>query len=141
MLYDELEDATAEPTALRTRYERALAAVVESVGVGTAARETAVGEDRLRALVAGESPDLTVDEAASILACSGDEPDAETVRAEIEDRLLLSMTTAVLDADAVSAGIEGDLTGAELRRRVEGRTAMALDEYARVRRFIASRRR
>lgn len=142
MLYRDLDGSEAEsPEDLREQYEAELAEVVESVGVETAAEETGIETDRLEALVAGESPELTVEEACDILALSEDEPDAEIVRAEVEDRLLLGMTTAVLDVDTIAANLDSDLSGKEVHQRVEGRAPMTLAEYAEIHQFIGERKR
>ncbi len=142
MLYRDLDGSEAEsPEDLRRQYEEQLAGVIESVGADSAAEETGIDPDRLEALSAGESPEISVEEAASILALSEDEPDAEIVRAEIEDRLLLGMTTAVLDVDTIAANVEGDLSGKEIHQRVEGRAPMSLEQYARIHYFIGERKR
>lgn len=142
MLYRDLDGSEAEsPEDLRRQYESELAGVVESVGVERAAEETGIGTDRLEALVADESPELTVGDAAKVLALSEEEPDAEIVRAEIEDRLLLGMTTAVLDVDTIAANIDAGLSGKEVHQRVEGRAPMTLAEYARIHYFIGERKR
>ena len=140
MLYRDLDGSEAEnPDDLREQYEAELAEVVDSVGV-EAAEETGVDPERLRALVEGDSPELTVEEASAILALDPEEPDAEIVRAEIEDRLLLGMTTAVLDVDTIAANLERDLSGKEVHQRVEGRAPMSLAEYAEIHYLIAERK-
>jgi hypothetical protein len=141
MLYRDLDGSEAEsPDDLREQYEAELTEVVDSVGVEAAAEETGVESDRLEALVEGGSPELTVEEASAILALDPDEPDAEIVRAEIEDRLLLGMTTAVLDVDTIAANLERDLSGKEVHQRVEGRASMSLAEYAEIHYLIAERK-
>lgn len=142
MLYRNLDGSEAEgPDDLRRQYENQLAGVIESVGVEPAAEETGIEPGRLEALAAGDSPSLTVEEASAILALDPEEPDAEIVRAEVEDRLLLGMTTAVLDVDTIAANVEGDLSGKEIHQRVEGRAPMTLAEYARIHYFIGERKR
>ena len=141
MLYRNLDGSEAEnPADLREQYEAELAGVVDAVGVETAAEETGVDPETLEALVTGDSPELTVDEASALLALDPEEPDAEIIRAEIEDRLLLGMTTAVLDVDTIAANVEGDLSGKEVHQRVEGRAPMSLEQYARIHYFIAERK-
>lgn len=142
MLYRDLDGSEAEsPEDLREQYEAELAAVLESVDIETAADETGIERERLDALAAGESPEITVEDACEILALSEDEPDAEIVRAEVEDRLLLGMTTAVLDVDTIAANLERDLSGKEVHQRVEGRAPMTLAEYAEIHYFIGERKR
>lgn len=141
MLYRDLDGSEAEsPDDLREQYEAELAEVVDSVGVEAATEETGVDPETLRALVEGDSPELTVEEASAILALDPEEPDVEIVRAEIEDRLLLGMTTAVLDVDTIAANLERDLSGKEVHQRVEGRAPMSLAEYAEIHYLIAERK-
>ena len=141
MLYRNLDGSEAEsPDDLREQYEAELAEVVEDAGIETATEETGVESERLYALVEGDSPELTVEEASAILALDPEEPDAEIVRAEIEDRLLLGMTTAVLDVDTIAANVERDLSGKEVHQRVEGRAPMSLAEYAEIHYLIAERK-
>lgn len=142
MLYRDLDGSEAEsPDDLRSQYEAELADVVDSVGVESAAEETGIEVDRLEALAAGDSPEITVEEACEILALDPEEPDAEIVRAEVEDRLLLGMTTAVLDVDTIAANLERGLSGKEVHQRVEGRAPMTLSEYAEIHYFIGERKR
>ncbi len=142
MLYRDLDGSEAESSEdLRRQYEAELAGVLDSVGVESTTEETGIEADRLEALVAGESPELTVEEACEILALDPEEPDAEIVRAEIEDRLLLGMTTAVLDVDTIAANLDSDFSGKEVHQRVEGRAPMTLAEYAEIHQFIGERKR
>lgn len=142
MLYRDLDGSEAEsPEDLRRQYEAELAGVLDSVGVESTTEETGIETDRLEALVAGDSPKITVEEACEILALDPEEPDAEIVRAEIEDRLLLGMTTAVLDVDTIAANLDSDLSGKEVHQRVEGRAPMTLAEYAEIHHFIGGRKR
>jgi hypothetical protein len=135
----ETDDIT--PETLRERYERELAGIVEEAGIEETAAETGIETDRLEALVAGESPDLTTDDAAAILALSEAEPTAEIAEAEMQDRLLMGMTTAVLDVDTLAANLDLDLDGKEVQQKVEGRAPMSLAEYAHLRYTIEGRKR
>lgn len=138
MLTDEIADPEAtSPGALRARYERELADVVERVGVEEAAAESGVDRETLDALAAGESPEVTVAEAASLYAL-GDERDADAILAEVRDHLMLQMSSAVVDVDALAAGIDADLDPKEVQQKIEGRQPMTLAEYARVHRFVAA---
>ncbi len=139
MLTDEIKDPeTTSPDALRERYEREVADAVETVGESEAADATDVDRSRLDALADGESPQFTLSEAASLLALADDAPDAEGILAEVRDHLMLQMSSAVVDVDALAAGLGGDLDPKELQQKIEGRQPMTLDEYARVHRFVAA---
>jgi hypothetical protein len=138
MLHDELADPEGTtPADLRARYERELADVIERVGVDEAVAESGVDRETVAALVAGESPEVTVSEAASLYALD-DERDADAILAAVRDHLMLGMSSAVVDVDALAAGIDGDLDPKEIQQKIEGRHPMTLDEYARVNRFVAA---
>lgn len=139
MLTDEIADPDAvTPEELRGEYLLTLAAVVESVGVETAAEQSGVGVERLEALLAGESLTFTLEEAAAILATSDDWPAAEDIVLEVRDHVMLQMSSAVMDVDALAAGLDADLDPKEIQQKIEGRQPMTLAEYARIYRHIAS---
>lgn len=142
MLHEEIPDPEgSSPQELRGRYEAELARIVESVGVEEAAAASGVDADRLAALAAGESPTITVEEAAAILGRSEEWPDADVILAESRDTLMLQMSSAVLDVEALEVGLETegtDLDARTLQQKIEGRREMTLDEYARVYRYVAA---
>ncbi|WP_224332503.1 DUF5791 family protein [Haloprofundus halobius] len=140
MLYDAAESpGSLTPNELRAAYDSQLAAVVDAEGVETVAAESGVDRDRVVALAEGESPDLTLEEAAGILAVGDGYPDREAIVLELRDHLLLGMTTGVLDVDTIASNIDADLTGQEVQQALEGRTAFPLDDLAAVHAFIAER--
>ncbi|WP_336034836.1 DUF5791 family protein [Halobacterium yunchengense] len=139
MLADELEDPEAvTPGEVRAEYEAALAAVVEAEGVDAVAEASGVEAERLEALLAGESPAFTVEEAARVLAASDDWPDAESLLLEVRDNLMLQMSSAVMDVEALASGLDGDLDPKEVQQKIEGRQPMTLAEYAAIYRHVAS---
>jgi hypothetical protein len=139
MLYDVVDDPASRTAAeLRAAYERALADVVDSHGVAAVAADADVDEDRLRALAAGDDLDLTVEEAMAVLAVDADR-DAETMALELRDRLLMGMTTGVLDVDTLAAETGLDISGQEVQQSLEGRRRTTLDELAAIHRVIATR--
>jgi hypothetical protein len=139
MLHDAVEDpASRTPAELRGAYEARLREAVESVGVEAAATSSGVDEATVAALAAGDSPELTVEDAAALLAAGGD-VDADVVLAELRDHLLLGMTTGVLDVDTVASNVDLDLSGQEVQQVLEGRVPMTLAELAAIQQFIAER--
>jgi len=133
--------AGSSPEQLRSAYEELLAETVRAVGVETAADGTALARDRLAAIADGDSPALTVAEAATILALAEDRPSADTIEAEARDLLLMGMSTAVLDVEAVAAGIDDAMDPKEIQQKVEGRHPMTVGEYALLRSYIESQKR
>jgi hypothetical protein len=141
MLHDAVEDpASRSPAELRAAYAARLRETVEAVGVEEAATASGVDETTVAALAAGESPELTVEEAAALLAAGGDGvDDADVILAELRDHLLLGMTTGVLDVDTVASNVDLDLSGQEIQQVLEGRVPMTLAELAAIQQFIAER--
>ena len=140
MLYDAAEEpATLTPEALREAYEAQLRAVVTDVGVETVAAESGVDAETVEALAAGPTPELSVADAAAILALDEGRPDAEAIVLELRDHLLMAMTTGVVDVDTIAANVDLGLTGQEIQQALEGRTTMTLEQLAAIQQFLAER--
>jgi hypothetical protein len=140
MLYDAADEPeTLSPEELRDAYERELRAVVDARGVETVAAEAGVEAETIAALLDGGSPTLTLSEAAAILAADEDAPDADAIVQEIRDRLLMGMTTGVVDVDTIASNVDLDLSGQEVQQAIEGRIPMTLAELAAIHGYIAGR--
>ncbi len=137
MFYEQRTTTPESPDELRAAYDRDLAAVVEAHGTEHVADETAVGRDRLERLAAGDAPDLSLEEAAQILSLGEGEPDAETIVEIACDHLLLGMSTAVLDVDAVETKLAIDLDAKEVQQKIERRAPMSFDEFVHIQYVIA----
>jgi hypothetical protein len=139
MFYDVVDDpASHEASELRAAYERALVDVIDDHGSETVADDSGVDAERLDALAAGETVDFTVEEAMAVLAVDAD-LDAETMTLELQDRLLMGMTTGVLDVDTLAAETGIDISGQEVQQSLEGRRQTTLAELAAIHRVIAVR--
>ena len=103
--------------------------------------EAGVSESTARAVVSGDISSVTVTDGAAVLAAADADRDADAVVAEVRDHLLMGMTTAVLDVDAIAARIDADLTGQEVQQALEGRTPMTLGQLAEVMSVIERRKR
>lgn len=136
MLRGTFEAAETTPSALRSAYDDRLRETVSRVGLDTVAVETDIDRETLEALADGNSPDLTLSEAAAILALDETLPDCDAIVAEARDILLIGMSTAVLDVEALASGIEDALDPKEIQQKVEGRYPMRLDEYALLHSYI-----
>lgn len=139
MLADEIQNP-GELTAreVRAEYEAALGRVVDAEGVDSVAAASGVDEAKLAALADGESVELTLEEAAEIFAVSDDWPDAEGLLLEVRDNLMLQMSSAVMDVEALASGLDDDFGPKEIQQKIEGRQPMTLDEYARIYRHVAA---
>jgi hypothetical protein len=129
------------PETLRAAYDDHLATVIDTVGVETVAERTGLDPDVLRGVGAGERPELTLSEAAAVLATDPDRPDPDTIAAEARDILLMGMTTAVLDVEALASTVDDELEPKEIQQKVEGRFPVTLDEYALLHSAIEGRTR
>jgi hypothetical protein len=140
MIRGEFENAgERSPSSLRSAYAAVLAETVERFGVGTTAEETGLNREALASLVDGDPPELTLEEAAAILALADERPPADAVEAEARDILLMGMSTAVLDVEALAAGIDGAMDPKEIQQKIEGRHPLTLGEYALLHAFVESR--
>ncbi|WP_299264040.1 DUF5791 family protein [Halorientalis sp.] len=142
MLRDEFEAVgDRDPEDLLAAYEAVLTDVIERQGIETVAAETGIDATTLSGLVEGDSPDLTLEDGAAILATDPDRPDdRDFLVADARDILLMGMSSAVLDVEAIQSGIGSQLEAKEIQQKVEGRHPMTLAEYALLHRFIESRR-
>jgi len=139
MFHDAVDDPEGySADELYERYESLLIETVERVGAAEASERSGVDRETVDALLAGESPELTLEEAAALLALDVEE-DAETILALDRDALLMGMTNAVVDVESLARGVDGDLEARELQAKVEGRFPMTLREFADVHRFLQQR--
>ena len=138
MLTDAIEDAAdIDGETLLVRYRERLWTIVDQEGVDEVAAETGIDRARLRGL-SDTDTSLTVTEAASILALADETRDAETIRLEARDHLLLGMSSAVVDVDALASHLPGDYGPRDYQQMIEGGMAMPLGTYAQVYRYVES---
>jgi hypothetical protein len=142
MLYDEIADPeTVTPANLAARYQAAVADVVDEFGIDAVADRTGLDRDAVATLADETAETVLLADAAAVLALRDGAPDTDTILAEARDHLLLGMTTAVLDVEAIAADVEADLRPRAIQQKVEGRAPMTLAEYAAVQHYIASQKR
>ena len=139
MLSEQHSSVPDSPETHHAAYLETLAGIVETAGLETAREEAGVKSHRLEALLEGEDPELTLEEAAALEALDPESPDADAVVLAACDHLLLGMTTAVLDVDTLAGELEVDLDPKEIQQRIERRAPMTLAEYAALEHAIVSR--
>ncbi|MDF9745660.1 DUF5791 family protein [Natrinema salsiterrestre] len=137
MFYEQRMTVPDSPDDLRAEYEDDLAAIVDDRGAAAVAAETDVDREILESLAAGDSPDISLEQAARIQSLAEGEPDPETMVTMALEHLLLGMSTAVLDVDAVETELELDLDAKEVHQKIEGRAPMSFDEFVHVQYVIA----
>ncbi|MFC7019960.1 MULTISPECIES: DUF5791 family protein [Haloarcula] len=139
MLRAEFPDA-GERTAeeLLAAYEAVLADTVESVGVERVVEATGLDPETVEAVGAGDAADLSLSDAAAVLATDPERPDADAIQAEAQDILLMGMTTAVMDVESLASGIDDAMEPKEIQQKIEGRHPMTVAEYAVLHQHIES---
>jgi len=141
MLQTLVEDpGSSSSEEVRAGIEAALRETIETVGADAVADRSGVDREAVDALAAGESPELSLEDAAAIYATGEGRPDAESVLLESRDDLLMGMSMAVLDVEAIESGIDGAIEAKEIQQKVEGRFPMTLREYALLLGFIEGRK-
>lgn len=141
MIRGKFEAADATPESLRAAYGDLLAATIDEVGADAVHEQTAVERETLAAISAGDRPELTLAEATSILAADPDRPSGDTLTAEARDILLMGMSMAVLDVEAVAAGIDDAMDPKVIQQKIEGRHPITLEEYALLHQYIDGEKR
>lgn len=139
---DEVDDDAADgPGALYDAYLDRLRESVDVAGAETVAAETDLAAATVERLGSGEvaGMELDLETAAAVLALEPDAHDAETIRLEVLDELLLGMTTAVVDVETVAANVTPEMTPTGIQQRLEGRAPMTLEELAAIQWFLNER--
>jgi len=123
-----------EPAAadLLDAFGAMVAEAAASVDDGRLVGETGLTEAAATAARDGDVSEMTLADAATVLAATDGDRDADAMVAEVRDHLLMGMATAVLDVDALAAKIDADLTGQEVQQALEGRTPMTLGQLAEI---------
>lgn len=123
-----------EPAAadLLDAFGAMVAEAAASVDDGRLIGETGLTEAAATAARDGDVSEMTLADAATVLAATDGDRDADAMVAEVRDHLLMGMATAVLDVDALAAKIDADLTGQEVQQALEGRTPMTLGQLAEI---------
>ncbi len=130
MLHEQRFEVPASPADLHVAYESLLANLLEDRDLETVAADTDVDSDVLEILQTGGSPELSVTEAAAIQALDDDTPDPETIETMACEHLLLGMSSAVLDVEALERAVDLSLDAKEIQQKLERRAPMSLAEFA-----------
>jgi hypothetical protein len=139
MLYDAADEPeTLSPRQLREAYESELREVIDAHGADAVAAAADVSAESIDALLDDGSPELTLSDAAAIIAVDSD-LDADVVVQEVRDHLLMGMTTGVVDVDTIASNVDLDLSGQEIQQAIEGRIPMTLAELAAIHGYVEGR--
>lgn len=125
--------AVGSPEDLASEYLGELAAAIDegsARGIPASVRE---------AIDTRDPGGVTIDQAATILSRTNDTLDSAAIEAELRDRLLIEMSTAVVDVDALAESLSLERSPKELQQRIESRAPMTVREYAHIRAALAAR--
>lgn len=136
MFYEQRMSVPDSPAELQTEYEAELTSIVDQRGLETVVDQTSIDRERLEALVDGDSTALSLEDAAEIQALEEGEPDADTIETMACEHLLLGMSTAVLDVEAVESYLEIGLDAKEIQQKIERRSPMSFEEYVYIQHVI-----
>jgi len=118
------------------RYREAVVEAASDIDPSTLAGESGLDEASIEASTSEPIEGISIEVAAVILGkAEGMPPD--TARATVRDHLLLAMSGAVMDVEALARAVETDVEPGEVQAKVEGRLPMTLEEYARLLHAIA----
>ncbi|MFW5974031.1 MAG: DUF5791 family protein [Natrialbaceae archaeon] len=131
-------DASGHDAATLYRaFQERLGETIERIGEDAVVEGTDLDGETVTALTSGPDwPVLTLAEVAAVLALEGGR-EADAIAAEARDRLLLDLSNAVLDVEALSEGLGRTASPKELQAKMEGRHPMTLADYAELRAFVA----
>jgi hypothetical protein len=138
MFYEQRTSVPDSPTTLRQEYDADFASIVASHGVDAVTDHTQLSAETVAAIETGASPSLTLTEAAHLQAMAPDTPPAETIETMACEHLLLGMSSAILDVDAVAATLDLDLDPKEIQQKIERRAPMTFDEFVHIQYVIAA---
>ncbi|WP_049922820.1 DUF5791 family protein [Halopiger djelfimassiliensis] len=138
MFHEQRTTVPESPDELLAEYESDLAALVERHGLEHVVDATDVDRDALEALLEGDAADLDLEEAARIQALEDGVREPETVVTMACEHLLMGMSSAVLDVDAVQSELEIELDAKEIQQKIERRAPMSFAEYAHIQHVIVS---
>jgi len=140
MIHEQRTDVEGlSPAGLREEYDADLRAVIDDRGVDAVVAETEVDREVVAALAEGESPEMSVADAAAIQALDDDAPDADTIVEMAWEHLLLGMSSAVLDVETLASEVDGELSAKEIQQKLERRAPATLDEFVAIEHPIVDR--
>lgn len=137
MFHEQRRTVPDSPDELQAAYRDDLAAAVDAYGRDAAADETDVDRDRIEGLFTDDRPELTLEQAAQLQALADGAPDPDTIVEMACEHLLLGMTTAVLDVDALESELAIDMDAKEIQQKIERRAPMSFAEYVHIQYAIA----
>lgn len=134
-MFDSGNPADDEPDELVEQYLEELAGILDAQSVD----HPDVPETIADTISRSAATEISLTDAAAILALRERQLDAEAIQYELRDQLLIEMSNAVVDVETLAANTDLTLSGTELQQRIEGRAPINLAEYAQVKVAIAAR--
>ncbi|MFB6103476.1 MAG: DUF5791 family protein [Halobacteriaceae archaeon] len=116
------------PAAVEDVIYDAVADAIEVVGPDHVAATTALDDDQVDALTAGDRPSLTLEAVETVLDAADQVPAAGSYAADLRDATLIWMGDAVIDITELGARLDTDPTA--LRRGLDGDRPLTVAEFA-----------
>ena len=142
MFYEHRSDGSdSSPDEFRVEYLADLRSAIEGVGIDRAVERTGIDRETLaRFLEASDEhrlSDLTLTDAAAIQSLAPDTPDRDDIVLLARDHLLLGMSNAIVDVDALDRELDHDFGAGTIQRKLEGDEPMTFEEFVRFQHAIA----
>lgn len=127
------------PDALYQRYLGELRSILQAVDAEERVTETQLDDDVVTALLQGDDVSVTLSEVMEIWALRTDAAEPDQLLSETRHDLMLSMSTAITNIDAVAGDLDADLSPNEIQAKLEGRLPMTLYEFAVFKQYFTDR--
>lgn len=127
------------PDALYQRYLEELRSILQAVDAENRATETQLDDAVVDALVQGDDVSVTLSEVVEIWALQTDAAEPDQLLSETRHDLMLSMSTAITNIDAIAGDLDADLSPNEIQAKLEGRLPMTLYEFAVFKQYFTDR--
>lgn len=137
MFYEQRMQVPASPAGLREEYLEDLRSIINQQGSTTVAEQTDVDQETAEAVRDGDDADLLLEHVAQIHTLEPDEPAADELVTIACEHLLLGMSTAVLDVDAIESELALELDAKEIQQKLEQRSPMSFEEFVHIQYVIA----
>lgn len=135
-MFAEVEPDGHTPESLHRAYRMELRDAIETAGVEAVVDATDLDRETVEGIESDESEGPTLRAAAAVLSVANGRDPAE-IEGDARDRLLLSMSNAVLDVDALRRRLDSAMTAKELQAKIEGRHPITLEQYAEIAAAVA----
>lgn len=127
------------PDELYARYLDELRSILQAANAEERFAELQIDEELITELKRENDVSLTLREAVEIWALQSDTFDPDQLVSETRHDLMLSMSQAITNIDAVAGNLDADLSPNEIQAKLEGRLPLTLYEFAVLKQYFTNR--